>query len=172
MKSLTTFLFIFLASSTYRCKEPENTIDCSDASYQMIGTWKGRMDFSGSSPSGQTHNITLSVITSNGCSFQGISAFEESNTTFVISGTIDKYGWVEFMETSYEINGGEYTDCTGSGSGWRNPCNNWPTGRWRPGTKYHEARFRSEPLILNGEFFYQGGGWNNQVRGTFLISKQ
>ena len=27
-------------------------------------------------------------------------AFDESNTTFVVSGTIDKYGWVEFMETS------------------------------------------------------------------------
>ena len=71
MKSLTTFLFIFLASSTYRCKEPENTINCNDASTQMVGTWKGRMDFSGSSASGQVHNMTLSVISSNGCSFQG-----------------------------------------------------------------------------------------------------
>ena len=50
--------------------------------------------------------------------------------------------------------------------------NNWPTVRWRPGTKYHEARFRSDPYILNGEFFAQGGGWNSQIRGTYLISKQ
>ena len=110
-------------------------------------------------------------ISSNDCFFQGISAFEESNTTFVVSGTIDKYGWVEFMETEYEINGGEYTDCTGNGSNWNNPCNRWPYVRWRPGTKFHEARFRSEPYVLNGEFFTQGGGWNSQIRGNFTITK-
>ena len=59
-----------------------------------------RNDFTSSAASGTKHNMTLSIISSNGCSFQGISAFDESNTTFVVSGTIDKYGWVEFMETS------------------------------------------------------------------------
>ena len=171
MKSLTTFLFIFLASSSWRCDEPEDTINCADAAKQMIGTWKGRTDYTSSSASGSTHKITLSIISSNDCFFQGISAFEESNTTFVVSGTIDKYGWVEFMETEYEINGGEYTDCTGNGSNWNNPCNRWPYVRWRPGTKFHEARFRSEPYVLNGEFFTQGGGWNSQIRGHFTISK-
>ena len=163
MKSLTTFLFIFLASSSWRCDEPEDTINCSDAAKQMIDT--------SSSASGISHKITLSIISSNDCFFQGISAFEESNTTFVVSGTIDKYGWVEFMETEYEINGGEYTDCTGNGSNWNNPCNRWPYVRWRPGTKFHEARFRSEPYVLNGEFFTQGGGWNSQIRGNFTITK-
>ncbi len=115
--------------------------------------------------------MTLSIISSNDCFFQGISAFDQSNTTFVVSGTIDKYGWVEFMETEYEINGGEYTDCVGNGSTWNNPCNRWPFIRWRPGTKFHEARFRTEPYVLTGEFFTQGGGWNNTVRGNFTISK-
>ena len=77
---------------------------------------KGEQIILSSSASGTSHKITLSIISSNDCFFQGISAFEESNTTFVVSGTIDKYGWVEFMETEYEINGGEYTDCTGNGS--------------------------------------------------------
>ncbi len=171
MKSLTTFLFIFLASSSWRCEEPEDTIDCADAAKQMIGTWKGRTDYTNSSASGTSHNITLSIISSNDCFFQGISAFDQSNTTFVVSGTIDKYGWVEFMETEYEINGGEYTDCVGNGSTWNNPCNRWPFIRWRPGTKFHEARFRTEPYVLTGEFFTQGGGWNNTVRGNFTISK-
>ena len=172
MKSLTTFLFMFLASSSWRCDEPEDTINCSDAAKQMIGTWTGRTDYTSSSASGTSHKITLSIISSNDCFFQGISAFEESNTTFVVSGTIDKYGWVEFMETEFEINGGEYTDCVpNSGSSWNNQCNRWPYIRWRPGTKFHEARFRSEPFVLNGEFFTQGGGWNSQIRGNFTITK-
>ena len=103
MKLLTTFLFIFLASSTYRCREPEDTIDCASAAKEMIGTWKGRVDYTSSSANGETHNITMSVISSNECFFQAINAFDEASTTFVVSGTIDKYGWVEFMETEYEI---------------------------------------------------------------------
>ena len=91
MKSLTTFLFIFLASSTYRCREAEDTINCADAAKQMVGTWEGRADYTSSSANGTTHKMTLSVISSNDCFFQGISAFNESNTTFVISGTVDKY---------------------------------------------------------------------------------
>ena len=172
MKLLTTFLFIFLASSTYRCRDPEETIDCASAAKEMIGTWKGRVDYTSSSAYGETHNITMSVISSNECFFQAINAFDEATTTFVVSGTIDKYGWVEFMETEYEIDGGEYTGCTGNGSNWNNPCNRWPYVRWRPGTKFHEARFRSDPYVLQGEFFTQGGGWNSTVRGNFTISKQ
>ena len=62
MKSLTTFLFIFLASSSWRCDEPEDTIDCADAAKQMIGTWTGRTDYTNSSATGTSHKITLSII--------------------------------------------------------------------------------------------------------------
>ena len=56
---------------------------------------------------------------------------------------------------------------------WNNPCNRWPYVRWRPGTKFHEARFRSEPYVLKwSEFFTQGGGWNSQISdGNFTITK-
>jgi len=171
MKLLTTLIFIILASSTYRCREPEATIDCSSAAQQMIGTWKGRADYTSWSANGETHEVTLSIISSNDCFFQGINTFKEANTTFVVSGTVDKYGWVEFMETEYEYDGGEYTGCVGNGSNWNNPCNRWPYVRWRPGTKFNEARFRTDPYILQGEFFTAGGGWNSTIRGTFTLTK-
>ncbi len=167
MKLITTFLFILVASSTYRCKEPEDTINCKDAATQMIGVWKGKNDYS----NGGTHNMTLTVTSSNNCFFQGISSFEESNTTFVVSGSIDKYGWVEFMETEYDVNGGEYTDCSPNGSSWNNQCNTWPTVRWRPGIKFNESRFRSNPYVLVGEFYGAGNGWRSSIRGTFTLSK-
>ena len=171
MKFLSTLIFIILASSSYRCSEDEITIDCSSAANSMVGTWKGRASYTNSQAQGQVYNLTLSVISSNDCFFSGIMAFDESESTFTVSGTIDKYGWVEFMETSYEIDGGEFTGCnSSSSSSWNNPCNRWPYSRWRPGTKFHEARFRSEPLVLQGEFF-SSGGWNSSHRGTFLISK-
>ena len=171
MKLLSSLIFILLASSTYRCNEPEDIIDCSSAAQQMIGTWKGRADYSSWSANGETHEVTLSIISSNDCFFQGINTFKEANTTFVVSGTIDKYGWVEFMETEYEYDGGEYTGCVGNGSNWNNPCNRWSYVRWRPGTKFNEARFRSDPYILQGEFFTAGGGWNSTIRGTFTLAK-
>ena len=60
MKSLTTFLFIFLASSSWRCDEPEDTINCSDAAKQMIGTWTGRTDYTSSSASGTSSVFGIS----------------------------------------------------------------------------------------------------------------
>ncbi|MAD59231.1 MAG: hypothetical protein CMB81_02745 [Flammeovirgaceae bacterium] len=172
MKIITSLVFILLASSTYRCAEEEITIDCTQATSDMIGTWRGKLSYTNSQANGASHNITLSIISSNGCLFQGISAFDASGTSFTVSGTIDKYGWVEFMETSYEIDGGEYTKCAStSTSSWNNPCNQWPNVRWRTGVKYHEARFRSDPLVLQGEFFSAGGWRSSQVRGTYQIVK-
>ena len=171
MKLLSSLIFIILASSTYRCSEPEDIIDCSSAAQQMIGTWKGRADYTSLSANGETQEVTLYIKSSNDCFFQGINTFKEANTTFVVSGTVDKYGWVEFMETEFEYDGGEYTGCVGNGSNWNNPCNRWPYVRWRPGTKFNEARFRSDPYILQGEFFTAGGGWNSTIRGTFTLSK-
>ena len=46
MKSTTLFVFILLASSTYRCAEDELTIDCAKATSDMIGTWKGNLNYS------------------------------------------------------------------------------------------------------------------------------
>ena len=172
MKILIHLTFILLASSTYRCADDELTIDCEQATRDMVGTWKGTLNYANSRANGTRHNITLSIISTIGCQFQGISAFDESGTTFVVSGTIDKYGWVEFMETAYEIDGGEFTKCTiGSGSSWNNPCNQWPYIRWRPGVKYEKARFRSDPLILQGRFFSAGGWRTGSVNGDFQIVK-
>ena len=168
MKSLVTFLFIFLASSSWRCDEPEDTIDCANAANQMIGTWTGRTNYT----NGDHHNLTLKITSSNDCFFEGVSSFNESSTSFVVTGSIDKYGWVQFTETKYDIDGGEYSSCTSNGSSsWSSPCNQWPIIRWRPGTKFHEARFRSDPFVLAGEFYGQGGGWRSQIRGDFTITK-
>ena len=43
MKSLITFLFIIVASTTYRCGKEEETIDCNEATSQMVGTWNGNL---------------------------------------------------------------------------------------------------------------------------------
>ena len=83
MKSLVTFLFIFLASSSWRCDEPEDTINCADAAKQMIGTWKGRTDYTSSSASGTSHKITLSIISSNDCFFLRLLVLTELNVNTV-----------------------------------------------------------------------------------------
>ena len=172
MKILNIFLFILLANTTYRCAEDENTIDCNSAVQQMLGRWEGASNYTQpSSARGVTQKFAIDITSADGCMFYGISSFEDSFTTFSITVEIDKYGWVEFRETEYAHNDGDYTDCQSNGSSWNNPCNRWPYVRWRPGTKFHEARFRSEPYVLNGEFFTQGGGWNSQIRGNFTITK-
>ena len=42
MKLLIIYIFIFLASSTYRCSDG-GQIDCSSASQEMIGVWEGEL---------------------------------------------------------------------------------------------------------------------------------
>ena len=42
MKLLIIYIFIFLASSTYRCSDG-GQIDCSIASQEMIGVWEGEL---------------------------------------------------------------------------------------------------------------------------------
>ena len=151
MKILIHLAFILLASSTYRCAEDEITIDCTQATSDMVGTWKGKLNYTNSQANGARHNITLSIISTNGCQFQGISAFDEAGTAFVVSGTKGA--------------------ASGTSSG-NNPCNQWPYVRWRPGVKYHEARFRFEPLILQGKFFSAGGWRSGAVNGNYQIVKQ
>ena len=171
MKILNIFLFILLANTTYRCADEENLIDCNSAAKQMMGRWEGASQYTQpSSARGVTQKFEIDVTSVNDCMFYGISSFEDSFTTFSITGTIDKYGWVEFRETEYANNDGEYTNCHSSGSSWNNPCNRWPYIRYKPGNKFENARFRSEVFILNGSFKMQGG-WSSSVGGTYNLSK-
>ena len=53
------FLFIILASSTYRCAD-DDTIDCSEASKNMVGEWSGQISYSRpTSADGKKHNFSL-----------------------------------------------------------------------------------------------------------------
>ena len=42
MKLIIIYIFIFLASSTYRCSDG-GQIDCATASQEMIGVWEGEL---------------------------------------------------------------------------------------------------------------------------------
>ena len=68
MKSLFYLAFILLASSTYRCADDELTIDCEQATRDMVGTWKGTLNYANSRANGTRHNITLSIISPIGLS--------------------------------------------------------------------------------------------------------
>ena len=59
MKILIHLAFILLASSTYRCAEDEITIDCAQATSDMVGTWKGKLNYTNSQANGARHNITV-----------------------------------------------------------------------------------------------------------------
>ena len=136
MKQFALFLFIFAASSTWRCEEPENTIDCKTATASLVGNWEGTLLYD----AGYRQNIDLQITSNTDCGFLGTIGFEDSYTIFVISGSVDKYGWVKFTENDYFYDAGEYTGCVGSG--WYNPCDRWPLGRYKTGTKYEEARLK------------------------------
>ena len=106
---LTTIIFILLASSTYRCLD-DDRIDCSLVANEMIGEWVGELNYERpSSANGKKHTKTLIIQSSNDCSFYGFSKYNESDNTFRISGYIDIYGWVEFIEEDFIYNGGEYS---------------------------------------------------------------
>lgn len=157
MKSFVTFLFILIASSTYRCGKEEETIDCVAATSSMIGSFDGTISYS--SPqiaNGQKHFFTLEITDVNECVFIGTSTYgtESNNTSFKVTGSIDKYGWVTFNETEYNNDGKLFTDCekTGTQSWWCSDCNTWPIGRWRPGTIFNEGRYSNDPFEWVGEF--------------------
>ena len=81
MKLLSNFLFILLASSTYRCAN-DDTINCSQAAQEMVGEWIGESHYvRPSSADGNSHEFTLTVESSNDCSFIGFTAFKDSNNT-------------------------------------------------------------------------------------------
>ena len=173
MKLLTTFLFIFLASSTYRCAN-DDTINCSQAAQEMVGEWTGESHYvRPSSADGNKHEFTLTVESSKDCSFTGFTTFKDSNNTFKVIGIIDIYGWVEFIEDSFISNGEEYSNClirTNSNA----VCSEWPDLRWKEGTKYEETRFRRDPYILTGEFHRPSSfeRWWQILRGTYTLTKK
>ena len=113
------------------------------------------------------------IQSSNDCSFYGFSKYNESDNTFRISGYIDIYGWVEFIEEGFIYNGGEYSDClyrTNSNA----ICSQWPDLRWKEGTKFEETRFRRNPYVLTGKFHRPSSfeRWWQILRGSYTLTKQ
>lgn len=165
-------VFIILASSTYRCSDQE-TVDCKQVDQELIGDWKGVANYFGPrQANGSTHNFTLTIENSNGCSFTGYTKYDNFPTTFNVSGNVDIFGWVTFTEVSIKQDGGEYADClVRINSSSR--CNQWPDLRWKEGNKFNEARFRRDPYILIGKFERPNSyerGWQI-LNGTFSLSK-
>tara|TARA_Y100000768_G_scaffold177659_1_gene132937 strand:- start:1106 stop:1711 length:606 start_codon:yes stop_codon:yes gene_type:complete len=183
MKSLITFLFIIVASTTYRCGKEEETIDCNEATSQMLGTWNGNLLYTLPGPqnantaniipgaTGVNHDFVLEITSTSECSFFGSITYGEisNNTVYQIAGNIDKYGWVTFSETTY-INDGEiYTGCfdpnvINQGS----TCRWWPTGRWNVGGVFSKGRFTNDPVYeWEGEFRLPSSGYQYSVDGSF-----
>tara|TARA_B100002051_G_C16712035_1_gene627175 strand:+ start:1301 stop:1822 length:522 start_codon:yes stop_codon:yes gene_type:complete len=173
MKLLIIYIFIFLASSTYRCSDG-GQIDCATASQEMIGVWEGELVYERpNSARNKRNKQTLVIESSEDCSFNGFSSYDDSNNTFRITGKIDVYGWVEFIEEEFISNDGSYQEClnrTNSSA----VCYEWPDLRWKEGTKFEETRFRREPYILRGTFHRPSSfeRWWQILRGDYTLSKQ
>ena len=173
MKLLIIYIFIFLASSTYRCSDG-GQIDCSIASQEMIGVWEGELVYERpNSAKNKKNTQTLVIESSDDCSFTGFSSYDDSNNTFRVIGKIDVYGWVEFIEEEFISNDGSYQEClnrTNSSA----VCNEWPNLRWKEGTKFEETRFKRDPYILRGTFHRPSSfeRWWQILRGDYTLSKQ
>ena len=178
MKSLITLLFILVASTTYRCGKEEETINCADATAQMLGSYSGKLVYSGPEPpfvsdpftgiplgnsTGDSHDFTMEVTSTSNtdCTFIGTLTYGEvsNNTSYQIVGTIDKYGWVQFIETKFEKSGNIKENCIDQYPvntwGWAplaRSCNYWPTGRWIEGGIFKEGRFSNDPFEWEGKF--------------------
>ena len=166
------FLFIILASSTYRCAD--DVVDCNEASLNMVGEWSGIINYTNPySANGKTHNFSLYINSSKDCTFKGFITFEDSNTSFNVSGAIDIYGWVSFIEEDYRYDSGEYSDCVFF-EGNNNTCETWPYLRWKEGTKYEETRIKIDPNILTGKI-HRPNSFESRwrlLRGDYSISKK
>ena len=174
MKSLITFLFIIVASTTYRCGKEEETIDCVSAAAEMIGNWDGLILYSNPleinyvfhnvpAASGNSHPFTLQVTSSSDCIFTGNITYGEisNNTIYEVNGTIDKYGWVKIIEVKFVNDGKLYTDCEVPFGSPLN-CNNWPTGRWQLGGEFYDGRFDTEDYEWEGKFILPSSNyWYN-----------
>tara|TARA_B100001029_G_scaffold139370_1_gene118656 strand:+ start:5653 stop:6135 length:483 start_codon:yes stop_codon:yes gene_type:complete len=160
MKILHIVLIFFLWNTTYRCKKDELTIDCNETAKKMIGTWTGSQSNNAKTFS---DSFTLKVTSSDGCTFFGETSYSQSITTFSVVGSIDEYGWIKFSENFYVVDGGEYSNCIGSG--WSSPCR---TVRWRPGAVFDEVRFNEE--TISGEWGISC--WRCELVGGFTLFKE
>ena len=160
MKFLNILLIVFLWNTTYRCKKDELTIDCNETAKKMIGTWTGSQSNNAKTFS---DSFTLKVTSSDGCTFFGETSYSQSITTFSVVGTIDEYGWIKFSENFYVVDGGEYSNCLGSG--WSSPCRSI---RWRPGAVFDEVRFNEAPI--SGE--WNISCWRCELNGGFTLFKE
>tara|TARA_B100001769_G_scaffold49032_1_gene35164 strand:+ start:2487 stop:2969 length:483 start_codon:yes stop_codon:yes gene_type:complete len=160
MKILHIVLIFFLWNTTYRCKKDELTIDCNETAKKMIGTWTGSQSNNAKTFS---DSFTLKVTSSDGCTFFGETSYSQSITTFSVVGSIDEYGWIKFSENFYVVDGGEYSNCLGSG--WSSPCR---TVRWRPGAVFDEVRFNEE--TISGEWGISC--WRCELEGGFTLFKE
>ena len=147
---------------------------------------------------GDTHDFIMNITEVDQCVFIGTIEFGEidnslnevlGNVSYKINGTIDKYGWVSFVETEFiEIGSAEQQCEWGETIQLAQECQNWPRGRFRrSGGIYNEGRFTSDPILeWSGEYnlpnsrYYQGtyvnGGWIsvpvNDVAGGYKITKR
>ena len=90
MKSFITFMFILIASSTYRCGKEEDTIDCIAATASMLGKFDAKTTYS--SPliaEGLTHNFILEITEVNDCMFVGTTTYGSNfNNHVTMSGDL------------------------------------------------------------------------------------
>ena len=176
MKSLITFLFIIVASTTYRCGKEEETIDCVAVTAQMIGTWDVTLSYTNpgtaysqgglnnyEGPKGTQMNMVLDITETSECGFSGTMTYGaiSNNHSFNVNGSIDKYGWVFFTESTYDNDGGLFTDCLNKDESWR--CYRWPTNRWQTGGQYSEGRFDSDDFEWEGEFIHPATSWSGNI---------
>jgi hypothetical protein len=171
MKLILLF-FILLASSTYRCAD--DVVDCTEAARGMIGQWNGEISYtSPSSANRKKHAFSLIVTSSNECYFEGFTTYSDSNTSFIVSGSIDIYGWVSFIEDDYKNNDGEYAECISYENDNDNTCKTWPDLRWKNGTKFEETRIKNNPDFLNGKIHRPSSfeRWYRILRGDYSMSK-
>ena len=173
MKSFITFLFILIASSTYRCGKEEETIDCVAATATMLGKFNATVTYN-SPPiaNGTSHSFVLEVTDVNDCLFTGTTTYgsEFNNHVLNISGTMDKYGWITFKETSVNFDGGIITDCVEpfEDNWWCSDCESWPNGRMLPVISFVEGRYSNDPFEWVGEIRTEG--WNSIPRPCSNIS--
>ncbi len=168
MKILIYLLLIFLWNSTYRCADEEGLIKCRRVSKNIVGIWKGTQNTLNNS---FNDTFILEVTNAFKCNFEGTTSYSSSSTSFKVKGEIDMYGWVEFKEIEYILDGGEYTNCTES----QNICQKirWQKGAFFEKAKYNDSEF-SGSWKLEG-INTTGYSWNGVVlklSGKFNLIKQ
>tara|TARA_B100000287_G_C20605526_1_gene769919 strand:- start:362 stop:871 length:510 start_codon:yes stop_codon:yes gene_type:complete len=168
MKFSSIIILFLLWNSTYRCADKEGLISCKRVSKSIIGTWTGSQNSTGNI---FDDNFTLEVTKASKCSFEGITSYSKSSTTYRVKGEIDMYGWVEFREVEYIQDGGEFTNCSGA----ENECQKI---RWQTGAYFEKAKYNDQELSgswkLEGINAITGNSWNGMVikfSGKFKLNK-